>query len=881
MSMLFPEPIDPDRSVPNQSNQPTQTSSTLTGWSIDLVGAAMLIAIFFFGSSVWKEWSLSIDRMGLLVGTFLGVVIGLARSEWRSSISRGRIAIALVLWCIATAMIGLMAVYSSTWMFGTSLGLSLIGWHLLRIRGEEWHDSLNYILPCWLPSLSQSTELAGLVDWVQEWALRSTDGLMQMSAIPHARSENLILLGKGTADHFECIDVWDGLLNYIGVAFLCCYALRCKWLAIGLSVATCASVWISMRSLAWFSLVWMAARNGTWYEWTTSVQVFVFVTGIMLVFGSTFLLASAFRPFNLETDLDVLLPSYVWNWASCLPKPNLSIPETYRSFGMWQLRLEDKGRTANLFTSAVWMMREGVLFFINPLNVVVGAMDWFRAWINTRHWATMALGVPALGFAVLVGLVPFYAPNWGVETFAESLVDESQRLCSTDSLEQACNKLREPDFCKAIQYPVPSASEVDFPAFDSRMMRYVEQLSLNAISLTPEDQLSQYRLGLIYALTDQMPLAQKKFSEFASGKLGDWPQANAWNAKDMMIRKSMGENISIAQLLEQVDKAREWKQTDDRIFWGQSNLLAESGENDKAISLMKQAVRFRPELILELARLYHKMKHPDLSNAANQAEAYFLERINFPEEKESDRLAVAEARMLTGRLPEAASMLEAGINRGLKGSRVRRDLSEIYRKIYVSSIVRDGDGKYSADLSFLEKSAIADPTNSNISSEVAKLLPMKLKPTKVLLSELKNQMKLGLVSVPANLMLAECYMAVGKKDEAMVHWELAVKSDPNSIVGLNNLAICLAKQTTPDFTRSLDLISRANKLAPQNASVLDTYGEILMISGQYKEAINKLELAIRNDKSRVDSRKKLVVAYKAVGMNDMARIQTKLIEDMK
>jgi hypothetical protein len=63
--------------------------------------------------------------------------------------------------------------------------------------------------------------------------------------------------------------------------------------------------------------------------------------------------------------------------------------------------------------------------------------------------------------------------------------------------------------------------------------------------------------------------------------------------------------------------------------------------------------------------------------------------------------------------------------------------------------------------------------------------------------------------------------------------------------------------------------------------VLDTYGEILMLSNRPQEAVNKLELAIRYDNARIGSRKKLVSAYLAAGLDDMAHAQSKVIEQIE
>jgi tetratricopeptide (TPR) repeat protein len=199
----------------------------------------------------------------------------------------------------------------------------------------------------------------------------------------------------------------------------------------------------------------------------------------------------------------------------------------------------------------------------------------------------------------------------------------------------------------------------------------------------------------------------------------------------------------------------------------------------------------------------------------------------------------------------------------------------------LASIKKLDSGEFSADLSVLEKAAATDPTNPNISSGVARLIALKIQPTAELLNTLKQQIKSGITSVTAHLSLGESYYGIGRVQEAQEHWELALQGDPNSVVGLNNLALSLAQMQPPNLDRAVELAARAHVIAPQNPSVLDTFGEILLIADRPKEAVNKLELAIRYDNDRIGTRKKLVIAYQASGLNDMAIAQSAVIEQIE
>ena len=283
---------------------------------------------------------------------------------------------------------------------------------------------------------------------------------------------------------------------------------------------------------------------------------------------------------------------------------------------------------------------------------------------------------------------------------------------------------------------------------------------------------------------------------------------------------------------------------------------------------------------MELARLYKALDHEDFASTAYDTEAFFLKRIDVPSEQELDRMSIAEVRVLLGQLDQAEAILLEGLERGIGGERTKRQLSEVQFRIYLASIKKLDNGEFSADLSLLEKAAATDSTNPNISAGVARLLPLKIKPTTVLLDILKQQIKSGTTSVAAHLSLGEGYYGIGRVAEAQEHWEFALQGDPNSVVGLNNLALSLARMQPPNLDRALELASRAHTIAPQNPSVLDTYGEILLLAGRPKDAVNKLELAIRYDGARIGTRKKLVNAYQAAGLDDMAKAQSAVIEQI-
>lgn len=531
---------------------------------------------------------------------------------------------------------------------------------------------------------------------------------------------------------------------------------------------------------------------------------------------------------------------------------------------------------------SLWLGREFLKFFNSPVGVAGGLLDAFRGWKFSRSWVRFGFHLPSVVFLVAIYLVVGLSIFGRKDSRIQLLSVKSERQCATKLMEESCDELSEDEFSK-----VPELSNIEIVQYKTVPIsdltkRYVELLSKRVLSIQPKNQIAHYRLGMIYNLTERYEEATSEMSELASGKYGECVQANAWMAKELLKQRASGREISTSELMAHLEKASKWKNVDLRLVSYLARILEETGDRTKAISLTKQAIAKGPELNLDLARLYYRQGYQqELRSAANLAEDVFMKRLNTSKEKESDRLAVAETRRMTGRLEQAAEILVEGLANKNSGPATRRDLSEIYRLIYLKSVFKTEAGSYQADLAQLEKVADTDPSNSNISGEIAKLLSFKVKPTKKLVDILRKQIESGISSVEAHLLLAEGYFESGNNKEAIRNWELALGKNPNQISALNNLAIVLARESENNVDRSIELVNKANALSPNNAEVLDSLGDILMIAKRPKDAINKFELAIHFDPQRMETRKKLVDAYLSNGMEEDAKTLRKVIEKME
>jgi len=464
----------------------------------------------------------------------------------------------------------------------------------------------------------------------------------------------------------------------------------------------------------------------------------------------------------------------------------------------------------------------------------------------------------------------------------KSLIDESLKLCSTRTLELASERRQESEFSEAIGAVARVEFEAPLEILSNDRKRYLELQCSRVLELEPNHQIAKYRLGLIATLNDQDERAELGMKEVSGNQFGEFPQANAWLAKSLVIKKSSGDEVAKDELMDHLDKASKWKDADFRLLLLYARLLEKQGDNKKSVEMVKQVVMVKPELILELAKLCARIGDDEgRIAAANRAEDYFAAKINFPTEKELDRQSLADARLLNYRLESAADVLQEGLRLKLGGSSTVRQLSEVQRLIYLKTITKNSDGKFESNLNFLEAMADTDPTNPNVSGEIAKLLVFKVKPTKRLLDVLKDQIARDIIDVPSLLLLGQGHFVNSNFTEAQRYWELAVAKEPDNFAALNNLASCLIAISSSHVDRALELVTKASAIAPSNADVLDTWGEVLVLANRPKEAINKFELAIRLDLGRMETRQKLVSAYKILGMMADAEQQSKVIATME
>lgn len=104
------------------------------------------------------------------------------------------------------------------------------------------------------------------------------------------------------------------------------------------------------------------------------------------------------------------------------------------------------------------------------------------------------------------------------------------------------------------------------------------------------------------------------------------------------------------------------------------------------------------------------------------------------------------------------------------------------------------------------------------------------------------------------------------------HLERAIKMQPRALASLNNLAWTIAHADPADLPGALRLVDEAIAIAPTHAQVRDTRGQILVLMQRWPEAIDELELALRELNGEPHIHRALSLAYQHIGEPALSKL---------
>ena len=128
------------------------------------------------------------------------------------------------------------------------------------------------------------------------------------------------------------------------------------------------------------------------------------------------------------------------------------------------------------------------------------------------------------------------------------------------------------------------------------------------------------------------------------------------------------------------------------------------------------------------------------------------------------------------------------------------------------------------------------------------------------LEEYKKLAKLDPKNASVPLSTGNIYSRQGKHDEAIAEYKQVLALAPDSPIGYNELAYHYAELET-NLDEALEYALKAVKLAPKDASILDTLGWVYFKKDNFNKAIESLKSAVESRPNSPTIRFHLGMAY--------------------
>lgn len=556
---------------------------------------------------------------------------------------------------------------------------------------------------------------------------------------------------------------------------------------------------------------------------------------------------------------------------------------------------------ATIFENWKWLFLESLKVLTSPLTLAASVLDAARGWRYSRRWLVVFLSFPGFLLLAVVFLAFGFSLFERTDTRVQRYGVKSEKVCSTQFLEDVAYGLfgflsegkqsEESDSVSNGNLFLPSVTSQK--TLSDLQIRYIRLLNERILQTQPTDGSARYRLALLKAYLGNRDEALDEMRLLSSDPTKPFPAANAWVATELIERmqKTPTSNVQ-AELIANLKPASVWPGVKARVLGYYAELLFAKNMTADAISIAHEAAKKDRSFHLLLMQYYSRIGNMDgVRTSGFEVEAYFRPRLNTAMEKVSDRLALVEAAFLLDKPEVALNIVEEGIQKASAADRslLSRTYSNIKIRLFTQSIQKQEDGRLVADMPLLEEAAIVDPDNPLISEQVANLLQKQIRPSRDVVAILKRQIDMGITTASTHRVLAMGYYESGNMAEAIKNFEYAVEKSDVDANSRNDLAMLLAREENPDLERSIRLIEEAISMNPNNPFYLDTYGQILIISERYVEAIPKLEksleLAGRLEdagllRSQINTRRQLSKAYRKLEMNDMADAQDNIIEKL-
>jgi TonB family protein len=294
-------------------------------------------------------------------------------------------------------------------------------------------------------------------------------------------------------------------------------------------------------------------------------------------------------------------------------------------------------------------------------------------------------------------------------------------------------------------------------------------------------------------------------------------------------------------------------------YMGWANVRREHFE--EALSAYAQAVKVQPEyaqayrVYSDMASVYIRLHRYDEAEAALKRSLEIR-----PMNPDAYRMT-ATIYHETNRYDLAIEALNKGVGMSQVDPFLKYQLAEIYGHL----------GRFSEAESLLRESVRLRPDFGQAYVALSAALVMQQKNDEAD-KVLKQGAQLLQAAINPNVILAQLLEHIGRTAEAVATLRLALKSDPNDLLVLNNLGYILVQQDDK-LEEGLPMIQRAVNASPKNGAYLDSLGWAYFKLGKLDEAERYLTEAARNRPESAAVQEHLGDLYQRQNKLDQARVQ--------
>ncbi len=521
-------------------------------------------------------------------------------------------------------------------------------------------------------------------------------------------------------------------------------------------------------------------------------------------------------------------------------------------------------------SDSVWQQWYQVLR--NPGRIFLGLGDFVVGWFVTRAWLRALAFLPAL----LLLLVIFGVSTYGQFLGSATLLERYWELIDRETVQTEEEPARKPPGADAVEGPpqeqlMRDEQVSDFAEILLRRLLQIEKSNKRATYLVARQLERQGRFGQARQL--MRSISPESTRGFAPG--------HAWLVSDRITRSGVKSQQDKESLIHDLEHAMEWEGTGPLMHSLYAEALESEGRVAEAISVLRATAAKEPRLYVGIAAIAHKHNRTAVFEEAVAAAKQDIENKSKNNALElADYVGLARIAVLEQDFAAIIEATQKGLKKNPKDPNLRRLLSEAYRLKYRSGS-QTASGSTQVDLSLLDIALKIDPSNPAVSEEIAKLIAMGQQAPPELVDSLKQQLAAGKATALTHILLASRALKDGDLERAIPHLELALRQAPNNPVVLNNLALSLARTDPQTLPRAKKLLETALRAGGRSAELLDSMGEVSMLSGDTMQAIESFEAAIGLDASRISTRNRLREAYEKIGLSDMAKIQSEIIEKLQ